>query len=324
MKPLSNRFNKILETKDINIELDKRINDYLLNQDNNINTDIVKEFLAYINIDDKELIKDYSLNKIDKLDINTYIENEYYKNIKIDKDIIYKKWTIKYSYYSPYQVFIYKDITINKDNYYSETNYLGYFSTSFKYLEVLEGDTTWMSITPHEINTMEDSINVATGNILVLGLGLGYYPYMISNKDSVKDVTIIELDKDVIDIFNRFILPQFKYKNKIHIINMDAIKYLKETNLNIYNYIFIDLYHNPIDGLPFYLEISKLEDIYKDITFSYWIKESILALKYRYLISLKEELYNGSTYKDYIDESNIDNKIMKILYNEYKDIDIKL
>ena len=88
MKPISNRFNKILETKDINIELDKRINDYLLNQDNNINTDIVKEFLAYINIDDKELIKDYSLNKIDKLDINTYIENEYYKNIKIDKDII--------------------------------------------------------------------------------------------------------------------------------------------------------------------------------------------------------------------------------------------
>ena len=83
----------------------------------------------------------------------------------------------------------YDDIDI-KDNFI-EVSKIGYFNKSFKYLVVNKNDVTWMSTDPNEINTMKDAINNAKGNVLVFGLGLGYYAYMISLKKEVKKITII-------------------------------------------------------------------------------------------------------------------------------------
>ena len=79
-----------------------------------------------------------------------------------------------------------------------------------------------MELVPHEINSMEIDINKAKGNILVVGLGLGYFAYMTSNKKEVSSVTILEKDKDIIEIFNSCLLDEFENKSKIKIINDDA------------------------------------------------------------------------------------------------------
>mgnify|MGYP004628899591 FL=1 len=127
-----------------------------------------------------------------------------------------------------------------------------------------------MLITPNEIETMSESISEAYGNVLTYGLGLGYYQYMISNKDNVKSITIIEKDQNIIDLFTKYILPQYKYKNKIKIINEDALKYKYN---NEYDYVFVDIWHDPSDGIELYTKMKQLEK--PNIKYSYWIEKTI-------------------------------------------------
>ena len=67
----------------------------------------------------------------------------------------------------------------------------------------MKDDVVWMSTDPNEIITMNPYIQKAHGDILVMGLGLGYYPFMTALKDDVKSITIIEKDPKVIDIFKK-------------------------------------------------------------------------------------------------------------------------
>ena len=94
-----------------------------------------------------------------------------------------------------------------------------------------------MSLIPHEILTMEKHINAVKGNVLVLGLGMGYFAYMISNKEDVSSITIIENNLNLINFFNHHLLPQFENKQKIKIEFADALTYLGKTNEN-FEYIF--------------------------------------------------------------------------------------
>ena len=115
-----------------------------------------------------------------------------------------------------------------------------------------------MAIKPNEIETMKKPIADAFGNVLVCGLGLGYYAYMISNKDTVNSITIIEKDQRVIKLFNDYILPQFENGHKIRIVNDDALIYLKEKAPKIeYDFIFVDLWHDASDGVELYINTKK-------------------------------------------------------------------
>lgn len=97
---------------------------------------------------------------------------------------------------------------------------------------------------------------------------------MVSLKEEVESVTIIERDQNVIKLFNEYILPQFEYKDKIKIINIDAFKYMNK--VNEYDYLFIDLWRDVSDGLDLYLKFKKYEDKI-NIKVDYWIEKSILS-----------------------------------------------
>jgi AraC-like DNA-binding protein len=60
-----------------------------------------------------------------------------------------------------------------------------------------------MSITPNEIVTMREPVARASGRVLTLGLGLGYYAYMVHLKEDVTDVTVVEREQAVIDLFEK-------------------------------------------------------------------------------------------------------------------------
>ena len=178
-----------------------------------------------------------------------------------------------------------------------------------------------MSVTPHEIETMKESLKEVKGNVLVLGLGIGYYPYIASLKNEVKSIDVVELDRKIINIFKNNLLNQFEHQEKIHLINEEATKYLKENNLLKYDYIFVDLWHTPEDGLALYLKISKILTSFKGKV-SYWIEESILALIRRYLITLIEEKLNGFSEKDYLHSENENDEIINHLYQLSKNKNI--
>ncbi len=201
---------------------------------------------------------------------NKYIENPYYKNITFPNKKI-KNWEIKSSSYKPYELFVKNDFIFSNNILYPN---LGFFDKPFKYPAVYESNNLWMSITPNEINTMENDINNCYGNVVTFGLGLGYFAYMASLKDSVNEVTIVEINEDVIQLFTKFILPQFKFKDKIKIIKKDAYEFVRE-GLSNYDYAYVDIYHDAGDGKEVYkkmLEIVKDEDRNK---LNFWIYDTI-------------------------------------------------
>ena len=105
-------------------------------------------------------------------------------------------------FYEPNQGFVYDEISCD-DKYFEERTPFGFFAKRFPFLALDENNTTWMSVTPHEFNTMEKPIAEAHGQVITLGLGLGYYAFMVSNKDNVSKVSIVEMNPKIIDIFKK-------------------------------------------------------------------------------------------------------------------------
>lgn len=243
-------------------------------------------FLANVFTEDgkfaNELLKEYYIKSIKRLDEKVYTENPYYKNIKIPKKQI-GKWDLGNQTYQPYEAFIRDDIIIDG---YKEIPSIGYFDKEFTFPTVFEDGVEWMAIKPNEIETMKDPVNQATGNVLVYGLGLGYYPYMISLKDDVLSITIIERDENVIKLFSEYVLPQFPNKDKIKIIRSDAFEYAeKEAKNHSHSFVFVDLWHDVSDGTEMYAKMKRLEKYLPQATFSYWIEKSILS-------SIRFEMFN--------------------------------
>ncbi len=276
------------EIKKYNNIILNRLSIYLNNNSKIINKEMVENLTKELNISKeeafkfllaeilglnateyKEVFNIYFKNMIKMLNKSKYENNDYYKNIKID-NINYKKYSFKNNYYEPYEAFVYNDL-IELDNGVLLPS-IGFFDEKYNYPSILENGREWMLITPNEIETMDKVINESEGHVLTYGLGLGYFAYMSSLKEEVIDVTIIEKDNNIIELFNKYILPQFKYKNKIKIIKEDAFTFAKEYPFN-YDFVFADIWHDPSDGIELYLKFKKLEK--ENIIYRYWIEDTI-------------------------------------------------
>lgn len=309
-------FNKILDTKDINLSIADLTLDYLENYKNYIGIDLFSSFdglnkeksFYYSLMDVMEIDQDNSENRyigenyilpgIKCLDTREYEENPYVKNIKI-KNTRFKNLEFKYLKYLPYEGFPYDDIKIDENNYFKEITQLGFFEKPYQFLALLENNEIWMSVNPNEIETMKKPISNAKGNIVVFGLGIGYFAYMCALKPEVEHVTIIENNQNIIDLFKNKILPLFNNEEKITIIKSDAFRYLKTIKNNCFTYAFVDLWHNPNDGINAFLTFKSQEFRFQGLQFDYWLEDGLLALLRRCLITLIDEELNGSTDEDY-------------------------
>ena len=155
---------------------------------------------------------------------------------------------------------------------------IGFFEEEFKFPAVLENGRIWMTITPNEIETMQEAIENASGHVLAFGLGLGYYAYMVSEKENVESVTVVDCNEDVIQLFQQYILPQFKQAAKIKVINEDAFDFAKKhIGEGKYDFVFTDLWHDVSDGIDMYLNMKQYERLSPDTEFMYWIEKSMLC-----------------------------------------------
>lgn len=280
-------------------------------------TTFLDEFLNHFEIDtiDQENLE--IINKSLKPAINEAKEdllenNAYFKNIKF-KEIKYNGYALEYDTYHPYQTFPYDDVKF-VDNY-REIFPTGYLTKEIKYPAISKNNIIWMCITPNEIKTMQKHIDNAKGDVLTFGLGLGYYAYMVSLKKEVQSVTIIESSKEVIELFNKYILPQFQEKEKIHIVQSDAFKYLDKNDMNKFDYVFVDIYHGANDGLPLYLKFKEYE---KEKVFSYWLENSLLGLYRRLVLTVIEENLEGYVEQDYQVAKTKEDKIINSVYFKLK------
>ena len=325
---------KLLDVKESNISAAEIYIDYLNNHYNDIkksdiellskkyplNQSFYKAFLKKLSISENDpeyvlINKDCQIEKMEKLSQEEYLNDAFYKTIK-DINIKENDWQFLTLKYLPYEGFVYDELIIDK-TYYAEHTPIGFFDKEFPYLALLQGERIWMSVIPHEINTMKKAINKAHGHVLVLGLGLGYYLFNIVSKKDVISIDVVEKDKTIIDLFNKYLLNKFPYYEKINIIHDDGVEYLKKRRQ--YDYCFVDIYHNVGDGEMLYLKVKDKEIIQKDTTFSYWIEESILAMIRRQTLTVFEECLDGYSDEDYKKAQNENDKIINAIYFLTKD-----
>lgn len=227
------------------------------------------------NDEDNELFHEYFIEMIAILNPHEYEANPYYQNIKIPTAKI-GKWEFKQEQYKPYEAFIYNNLKKMPDGRLIPQ--IGFFEETFSYPAILENNREWMLITPNEIETMKEPIAQATGKVLTFGLGLGYYAYMVSEKDDVSSVTIVEKDENVIQLFKEYILPQFAQKHKIQIIHEDAFVYAENYFAKEnYDVVFTDIWHDPADGVDLYLKMKKYEHLNPKSKYLYWIEDTMIC-----------------------------------------------
>lgn len=94
-----------------------------------------------------------------------------------------------------------------------------------------------MSDTPMEVRTCQNAVENAHGNVLIAGLGLGIVLLEIQAKTSIESITVIEKNKEVLELIVKY-LP---IKDFVKIVRDDIFKWLPNKNIK-FNTIYFDIW----------------------------------------------------------------------------------
>ena len=245
------------------------------------------------NSEDRALIRDYITPSVRLMDAEKYRNDPYYKNIRIE-NVTDGSWELRREAYEPYRGVTVGDMELRGD--FSEIPPLGFFTERFEFPAVLEDGNEWMTLTPVDLDTSEEAISAAHGKVVTFGLGLGYYAYMVSEKDEVDEIVVVEKSRDVIRLFKKYILPQFPNKDKVRIVECDAFEYAERVMPSEkFDVAFVDTWRDASDGTPMYRRMKKLEKFNTGTHFLYWIENFLIsrARAERYA-EIREKLDGGA------------------------------
>lgn len=171
---------------------------------------------------------------------------------------------------------------------------LGFFDRKVSFPAVYQGQIPWMSLCPSEVNTMKAPVEEAVSlcrrrfrqegrpcRVLALGLGLGYFPFLLLQEECVGDVDVVEWSPEIISLFERFLKPCFPHRARIHVIQGDAYEYLHGVEAGQYDFVFADTWESQFDGAKDYLRLvrqkKRLAPPAGTTGFSCWIEPQIKA-----------------------------------------------
>lgn len=227
------------------------------------------------NEEDRVIIRKYLPKAVKCLDSFYYRSNPYYRNISAPS-VSQNDWELKQMSLAPWEGFVYNDPVLLAD--YTEIPRIGFFRDSFSFPAVLQNGREWMTLMPNETATLENALSRCFGNVVTYGLGLGYFAYMASRKDNVNKVTVVEKDKNVIDLFTNHLLPLFPDKDKINIVREDAFYHAEHIlPASDTDYVLADIWHDAGDGLPLYLRFRVSAQKTPNILWDYWLEETIIS-----------------------------------------------
>ena len=150
-----------------------------------------------------------------------------------------------------------------------------WFTTEYLFIPCLsEGKgNTWMTAEAFEINTHNSRAGEIRDKVCCAGLGLGYTPYRLAQEDQVKSIDVIELNPNVIKLYEDHIRRITPNNEKIKVIQGDAIRYLRE-NASKYDCIDADIWHGSDDMIDPYLKLLYMEQKNPQVRFSYWMEKT--------------------------------------------------
>jgi hypothetical protein len=252
----------------------------------NHNLDVADEINEKMSEGDPSLLKKATLLKNEE-----YANNPYFLAVTpLPKKM--GSWELGYEEYAANEVFLADNVVSLDAPYYEEKNPLGYFAKPFRFLSLKEKGTTWMSVIPHEINTMKEPLSLMNGKVVVMGLGLGYFAFQCLNKETVTKVTVVERDHRLISLFKESLLPYFPHQEKLVILEGDAFGKEAQAAVKDADSVFYDLWHNEDDGLALYEKALKEEKQSEGVLHSYWMEKGLLAYYRRTVIVIMDEELN--------------------------------
>ncbi len=242
-------------------------------------------------------------NECRVFDVEEFMNNPYFKNIDFHEKH-QGDYELLYHEFMPYEVNIYSPPK-RMPKIHIDIPRISCFTQTLKYPAIGQTSTksTWMSVSPNEVYTMADAISNARGKVLTLGCGMGYFAYMASLKNEVESVTIVEIEQDIIDLFEKHILPQFQHKDKITIIKADAVEYMQTLPDGKFDYCFADIWIG-IEDLAPYFSIKEIGRKLRKTKIDYWIEESfaIYLSQFVWIEILKS--FSKAIYTEIPDASN--------------------
>ncbi len=248
---------------------------------------------------------------------NIKFDNNKYNNLVMETDKCYK-----------YQIFECDAPEFTNYVYYPSWGFLRCEVTNYL-LKNTKTDEFHKIFPPSEILQTQKHIDNANGNVLTLGLKLGYFPYLAGLKDDVSKITIIEEDNDIIGFFNEHIFTQFdeKTKSKITIINQNPIEYMKNLVDGEFDYCFANLWDTP-EQLLDYCNLKRLHNKFTKMKIDYYKEFQLISEMYE-LVSLNayfayqqrignmpKEIAFSQAYSDQIDETLL--KFVEDVFEDYR------
>jgi len=106
---------------------------------------------------------------------------------------------------------------------------------------------TWMSLSAHEMESQEPGCMFAMGHTVIMGLGMGWIALNAALNPSVTKVTVVELDQDVISLFNSTgVLQQVpqEIQTKISIVHGDALDWRPQEPVD---FLFADIWRTLVE-----------------------------------------------------------------------------
>ena len=275
-------------------------------------------------------IKEYYMSYLEPetkiFETSEYRNNPYIKNIDFHNQIL-GDYELCFGSYDPYELSIF-DTPLHLTDYHTDIPKIGCFTEKFEYPRIKQKsiNSTWMSVTPNEVATVQPAIDNAKGKVLTLGCGMGYFTYMASLKNDVESITIVELEQDVIDLFEKNILPQFEFKDKVTVIKADAVEFMKDLKDGEYDYCFADIWISVCDIEP-YLLIKEASRRLKKTKVDYWIEDCFAAYLSNYVWFEMQKSFAISNHIDVPDSetglSEFDLKLNNYIHRLMKNVEIK-
>ncbi len=103
---------------------------------------------------------------------------------------------------------------------------------------------TWMSLTPLEIESQELGYRYAFGNMVIMGLGMGWIAANSALNPDVTKVIVVERDPDVISLFydsGAFESLPAAAKPKMEIVQADALQWCPEAGQGV-DFLYADIW----------------------------------------------------------------------------------
>ena len=139
------------------------------------------------------------------------------------------------------------------------------------------GWETWMSLTPHEIESQELGFKYASGKMVIMGLGMGWIAANAALNPLVTNVTVIERDPDVIGLLfesGAFESIPSSAKQKISIVEADALEWHPDPDQAI-DFLYADIWLNLAQQGTFG-QIKQMQDNVRAKQIYFWGQELMI------------------------------------------------